>query len=141
MTTDDFAYISQDYKSIVSDVRKEGILNFFYKLDVLLQRDPKTEEEFQEKYDVINFLDEEEFEEFVEFDYVMKVVSPTLRVTRDNLYAITNDDCHVAIKQISRKIYLKICSMLVEKGILEPGFDGTDFTFFVNKDHRKYGDL
>ncbi len=49
------------------------------------------------------------------------------------MYAIKSEECKLAVKKISRKIYLKICGALVERGILEPGFDGSDFTFFVKK--------
>ena len=132
---ENFAYMSTDYKDIIEGVQKEAIINFLFKVDELLKQNPKTEEEFKEKYSIITDMTDEECEEYVEKVVVTDLVNPNLKLTDDNLYYITNEECDSIILKLSRKIYLKLCGKLVEKGVLEPAFDANinDFVFTIVK--------
>jgi len=137
--SENYAYLSPDYEDIFICVRKEAIIYFLLKLDELLKQYPKTEEEFQEKYSHIREMSDDECNEYVEYNVMLDILTPLIKVTDDKLYYITNDECDEIIKKLTRIIYLKLCSQLVDKGVLEAKFDSkiNDFVFAVKENHKR----
>lgn len=128
---DNYAYISPNYDEIINDIRKEAIVRFFFIMDKTMKTEPKTDDEFQEKYGHIRELVSDEAEKILEYNVVKDLSYKKIKLTNDNLFFIEHDDCSEAVIELAKKIYLKACSALVKKGILEPLFDSNlnDFVF------------